>query len=331
MDGETTRRSLLAAGALVALTNSKGANEALARTLDRPAQLIVNFAPAGVMDVVARLYAERLRDLYAPAVVVMNRPGAAGRIGIEAAKTAPHDGSVILMTPETLMVIFPFVYPKTLRYDPERDFIPVTGLSSFGFAWVVSASHPAQDFAQYVEWARKQAAVDYSAPAAGSTPHFLAVSLAKAVDFRPNFVAYSQGSMALADLYADRIKGYMAVAGSVAEQHRTGRVRILAVTLPKRLPTLPDVPTFTELGYPQLTADEWFGIFLPAGTPSSIVSELHSAIAQAGASPEMRKSLRDMEQYPVSTTPQEFTARLRAERERWGPIVKESGYKVEDQ
>lgn len=328
MDSEMTRRSLLGAGAALAMSNAVPTG-AFAATVDKPAQLIVNFAPVGVMDVVARLYAEKLRDIYAPSVVVMNRPGAAGRIGIEAAKTSPKDGSVVLMSPETLMVIYPFVYPKTLRYDPERDFIPVTGLSSFGFAWVVSVDHPAQNLQQYIEWAKSQTEVDYSAPAAGSTPHFLAVLLAKSAGFRLNFISYSQGSQAMADLFTNRIKGYMAVAGSAVQNARGGKVRVLAVTTRERMPSLPEAPTFAELGYPQMTADEWYGIFLPAGTPQAVVTGLHASIAQVSAAPEMRKQLTDLEQYPVSTTPEQFAARLRAERDRWGPIVKESGYKVE--
>ncbi len=330
MDDGMTRRSILGASAVMAVTGALP-GKASAAALDPPAQLIVNFAPVGVMDVVARLYAERLRDIYAPSIVVMNKPGAAGRIGIEAAKTSPRDGSVILMSPETLMVIYPFVYPKTLRYEPERDFIPVTGLSSFGFAWVVSVDHPAQNLQQYIEWAKAQTDVDYSAPAAGSTPHFLAVLLAKSAGFRLNFISYSQGSMAMADLFTNRIKGYMAVAGSAVQNARGGKVRVLAVTTAQRMSSLPEAPTFAELGFPQLTADEWYGIFLPAGTPRSVVNDLHASIAKVGATPEMRKSLTDLEQYPVTTTPEQFAARLRAERERWGPIVKESGYKVEDE
>ncbi|WP_052401422.1 Bug family tripartite tricarboxylate transporter substrate binding protein [Muricoccus aerilatus] len=328
MERTTTRRALLRAGA-AGLSGLAVPHRALAQgpLLDRPARLIMNFSAGGVMDTVARLYAERLRGQYAPQVIVDNRPGGAARIGVELAKTAPADGTTFLMTPETMMVLYPFIY-RSLRYDPQRDFVPVTGLSSFGFGWMVDANHPAKDFHGFVEWARRQTEIDYATPAAGSTPHFVSVIMAQALGLRLSHVPYREMAMAFADLNGGRIAAYMSVIGTAAEQHRSGRMRLLAVTMPQRVATLPDVPTFAELGFPQFTADEWYGIFLPAGTPPPMVAGLHGAIARVAATPEMRASLLRLEQYPVETTPSQFAERLRAERARWEPVVRSSGYEV---
>ncbi|TPG58635.1 twin-arginine translocation pathway signal protein [Roseomonas nepalensis] len=323
-----TRRALVGAVPATALAGLGRPGVAVAQKLDRPARLVVNFSAGGVMDTVARLYADRLRGLYAPQVIVDNRPGAAARIGVELVKAAPPDGLTVLMTPETMMVLYPYIYTRTLRYDPTRDFIPVTGLSSFGFTWIVDANHPAKTLAEFVDWARKQPEVDFATPAAGSLPHFVSVMMARTLGIRLNHVPYREMSMAFADLNGGRISAYMSVIGTAAEQHRSGRVRALAVTMPERVSTLPDVPTFAELGHPQLTADEWYGIFLPAGTPDGVVRSLHGAIGEVASTAEMRVALARVEQYPVSTTPTEYAARLRSERERWGPVVRESGYEV---
>ncbi|MCK8787352.1 tripartite tricarboxylate transporter substrate-binding protein [Roseomonas sp. NAR14] len=330
MEPATTRRALLRAGMPLGLAWLGGPREAAAQLMDRPARLIMNFSAGGVMDTVARLYAERLRGIYAPQAIVDNRPGGAARIGVEIAKDAPPDGRAFLMTPETMMVLYPFIYTRTLRYDPQRDFVPVTGLSSFGFSWLVDANHPARNFGEFVEWARRQPEVYYATPAAGSTPHFLSVMMARALGLRLSHVPYRETAMALADLNGGRIAAYVTVIGTAAEQHRSGRMRALAITMPQRVPTLPDVPTFAELGFPQFTADEWYGIFLPAGTPRQFVTGLHDAIARVSALPEMQAALLKLEQYPVSTTTEQFVARLQAERDRWGPVVRESGYEVAD-
>ncbi|MDO9714372.1 tripartite tricarboxylate transporter substrate-binding protein [Paracraurococcus lichenis] len=306
------------------------AGRARAEVVERQARLVINFSAGGVMDTVARLYAERLRGLYAPQVLVDNRPGAAARLGIELVKAAPADGTTVLMTPETMMVVYPYIYTRTLRYDPQRDFIPVTGLSSFGFAWVVDANHPAKTFAEFVDWAKQRSDVPYASPAAGSTPHFLSVEMGRELGMNLVHVAYREIAMIFADLNGGRIGAYMTVVGTAVEQHRAGRVRVLAVTTPRRVASLPDVPCFAELGYGQFTADEWYGIFLPAGTPAPVVAGLHGAIARVARTEEIQAALARLEQYPVDTTPAGFTARLASERERWGPIIRASGYTVEE-
>lgn len=331
MKNIVTRRALTHAGAFAGiggLTVPRGA-WAQRPVVDRPARLVMNFSAGGVMDTVARIYAERLRGLYAPQVIVDNRPGGAARIGVELVKNAPPDGYTFLMTPETMMVLYPLIY-RTLRYDPQRDFVPVAGLSSFGFTWMVDANHPAKDLRSFVEWARNQPEIDYASPAAGSTPHFLSVAMGKQFGLRLSHVPYRDFAMAFADINGGRLAAYMSVIGTAAEQHRAGRMRALAVTTPERVPSLPEVPTFAELGFPQLTADEWYGIFLPAGTPRPIVEGLSGAIARVAAMPELRASLQQLEQYPVGATPEQFADRLRTERARWEPIVKESGYEVSE-
>ena len=319
------RRAAL--GALPALLLARGA---AAQPLDRVARILVGFPAGGAADVVARLYAERLRGTYAQQVVVENRAGAAGRIAIDATKAAAPDGTTLLFTPESMMTIYPHIYPRTLRYDGVRDFVAGGATSSFPFAFVVAANHPARDFAGFVAWAKAQRDVSYATPAAGSVPHFLSEQMSRKLGLGFVHVAYRGGLAAVPDLVSGRLSGIMGVLGDMAEQHRGGHVRILAVTAPQRIAGLPEVPTFAELGHADLTASEMYTIFLPAGTPAPVVEGLERTIAAANATPEMRAALARMEQTPVVMGTRALTEHLARERERWGPIVQATGYTAEE-
>ncbi len=321
----TTRRTAFGLAATAIL-----AGAARAQTLDRVVRLLVGFPPGGAADIVARIYAERLRGTYAQQVVVENRPGAAARIALDAAKAAVPDGATLVFTPESMLTIYPHIYPKTLRYDGIKDFMPGGAASSFPFAFVVAANHPARDLAGFAQWAKTQRDVSYCSPAAGSMPHFLAEQMSAKLDLRLMHVAYRGTGPALPDLTSGRLSAIMGVLGDMAEQHRAGHVRVLAISAPRRAASLPDVPTFAELGYPDLTAEELYTILLPAGAPAPVVEGLERAIATASANPELRAALAKMEQVPVPLGSSGMAERIRKERDRWGPIVKATGYTAEE-
>ncbi|MBI0536122.1 hypothetical protein D9599_11110 [Roseomonas sp. KE2513] len=306
------------------------ARAARAQGLDRTVRLLVGFPPGGAADIVARIYAERLRGGFAQQVVVENRPGAAARIALEAAKAAVPDGSTLVFTPESMLTIYPHIYPRTLRYDGLKDFVPGGATSSFGFAFIVAANHPARDFASFVQWARTQRDVSYASPAAGSMPHFLAEQMSRKLDLRLMHVAYRGTGPAMPDLATGRLSGIMGVIGDMGEQHRAGHVRVLAITSPRRVASLPDVPTFAELGHAELTSEELYTILLPAGAPAPVVEALERAIAAASANPELRAALAKMEQTPSALGSRGMAERIASERERWGPIVRDTGYTAEE-
>ncbi|MBD0274916.1 MAG: twin-arginine translocation pathway signal protein [Acetobacteraceae bacterium] len=327
-----TRRATLAALAAAA-GSAGGCRRATAQqpTVDRIARLVVGFPPGGSSDTVSRLYAERLRGLYAPQIVVENRAGAGGRLALEAVKAARPDGTTLVQTPASMLTVYPHIYPKTLRYDALADFVPVTPVCAFPFALAVRPDHPAKAFPEFVAWAKRQGgAVPFASPAAGAVPHFLGVQMAKATGLQLTHVPYRGAAPAIQDLIAGQIPMVVVVAGEVAEFHRAGQVRILAMSSPERVPRLPDAPTFSELGHPDLTTEEWFGVLLPAGTPAPLVEGLHRAIGAAAATPELQEALARLEYRTAMMDPRDFAARIRAERERWGPIVQESGFKAEE-
>src|SRR3712207_6172521 len=154
--------------------------------------------------------------------------------------------------------------------------------------------------------------------------------MAKALGLQLLHVPYRGAAPAIQALLGGEIPMVVVVAGEVTEFHRTGQVRILAVSSPERMPRLPDLPTFAELGHPDLTAEEWFGVLLPAQTPAPLVEGLRRALAAAAGTPELQEALARLEYKASTSSPQEFAARIRAERERWGPIVQESGFKAEE-
>jgi tripartite-type tricarboxylate transporter receptor subunit TctC len=326
----TTRRAFLGAAALLAAPPLVAPRSGAAQTIARPARIIVGFPAGGSSDVVARLYAERLRMTYATQIVVENRTGAAGRIAVEAVKAAIPDGETILQTPASMLTLQPHVFPRQVRYDGLTDLIPVSTVVTFPFALAVPANHPARDFAGFVAWARTQADIPYASPAAGASPHFMGVMLAKAIGATMTHVSYRGAAPAVQDLIAGRIQAFIGVLGDVAPQNGQG-LRILAVSSAARNPRYPGIPTFAELGHPGLTKDEWFGMLLPAGTPQPVVQGLFEAIRRAAAEPAMREALEKLD-YAATTSdsPAAFAARIRREREEWAVIVRESGVQLDD-
>lgn len=323
-----TRRAALLGAAFAAA--GPLARPAFAQTIQRPARIIVGFPAGGSSDVVARLYAERLRGLYAPQFVVENRTGAAGRIAVEAVKAAPADGETVLQTPASMLTLQPHVFPRQVRYDALTDLVPVSTVVAFPFALAVPANHPARDLAGFAAWARTQAEIPYASPAAGAAPHFMGVMLAKAIGATMTHVSYRGAAPAVQDLIGGRIQAFMGVLGDVTPQLGQG-LRILAVSLPQRSPRYPDIPTFAELGHPNLTKDEWFGMLVPAGTPAPAVQGLFQAIRGVAARPDVREAIEKLD-YSATTSdsPAAFAERIRREREEWAGIVRESGVQLDE-
>lgn len=326
-----TRRSALAALAGAPLAARRPAAQGQgAPALNRAARTVIGFAPGGSSDVVARLLAERLRPGYAPQVLVDNRPGAGGRLAVDAVKGSAPDGTAWLQTPTSVMTIYPHVYTRTLRYDAFTDFVPVTPVCGFPFGFAVAAGHPAKTLAEFVAWSKARGTTDWASPAPGSMPHFLGVQFGQLAGLALNHIPYRGGAPMLQDLIGGNIQAALGVLGEQTPLLAGGQLRILAVSAPNRLPRLPEVPSFAEMGYPAMTAEEQFGAFLPAGASAPLVGALHRGLSAALATTEVREALMRLEYEPQSMEPPAFAARLRAEREHWGPIVAASGFKPEE-
>lgn len=307
------------------------ATPVVAQTVPRPARVVIGFPPGGSSDVVARLYAERLRGVYAPQVVVDGRVGAAGRIAVEFVKAADADGTTFLQTPASMLTLQPHVFAREVRYDALTDLIPVSTVCSYPFAFAVPKDHPAQTLPAWIDWAKAQRRdLPWASPAAGSAPHFMGIVLAKKAGIEMTHVPFRGAAPAVQELIAGRLSCFIGVLGDVSPQQGEG-LRMLAVSSPARNPRFPAVPTFAELGHPDLNKDEWFGALLPAGTPAPVVTALHRAIVAAAAMPEMVAALDRLEYAPtVSASPAEFAARIRQERADWGAVVRDSGFRPEN-
>lgn len=319
------RRALLGGG-----LGLLAAGKASAQVVPRNARVVIGFPAGGSSDIVARLYAEKLRGVYAPNMIVDGRVGAAGRIAVEHVRDADKDGTTYLQTPASMLTLQPHVFASQVRYDALTDFIPVTTVCTFPFAFCVPMAHPARDIAGFAAWAKAQPnEIPFASPAAGATPHFMGLMLAQALGIRMTHVPYRGAVPAVQDLIAGRLNAFMGVLGDVTPHQGTG-LRMLAISSPARHPRFADVPSFQELGYANLTNEEWFGALLPAGTPAPVVQGLFTALTQAAATAEMRAALERLDfNSGVSASPAEFAARIRREREAWGPVVRASGFTPE--
>ncbi len=320
------RRAALAMAALPLL-----ARPILAQAPRGLTRILVGFPPGGSADITARLMAERLRGLYAANVVVENRPGASGRLAAEAVKAAEPDGTTMLLTASSILTLLPHIYRATIRYDSFADFIPVSPAGQFphGMAVGPRAGMPG-NIREFAAWARTQPEVTYGSASAGTTLHFLGIQFAKAAGLAMTHVPYRGSAPAVQDLIAGVTGASFHPMVDLAGHAEGGRIRLVATTAPQRLERFPDVPTFAEQGFPQLTTSEWFGVFLPARTPSATVEALNQAVRQVSAQVDYREALARLVMTPRPLGLAEFAALVRHDYDRWGPIVAESGFRPEE-
>ncbi|MBR0646402.1 tripartite tricarboxylate transporter substrate-binding protein [Plastoroseomonas hellenica] len=325
MSGGVGRRSALAAIAAAAL-----AQRAAAQQPGRTGRAIVGFPPGGTADAVTRIYVERMRAAMGSQVIVDNRPGAGGRLALELLKPLPADGSAFVVTPASMLTIYPHLYTRTLRYDPLNDFTPVSPVCVFPFGLAVGARHPSRTLQDFVTWTKARGAVDWASPVPGSMPHFIGTQFARTAGLSLNHVPYRGSAPAMQDLLAGTIQAVILPIGEMTAFHRGGEARLLAVTSPDRLPRLSDVPTFAEAGLGELTHEEWYGAVLPARAPAPVVAALQAAIAAAAATPELQDALTRIDIAPLVLEADAFRSRMRREHAAWAPIVAASGFNPDE-
>jgi len=297
--------------------------------IDKPVRIIVGFPPGGTADVMARAVADKMKDTLGQPVIVENRPGAIGRIAADAVKAAAPDGSTIMVMPIGPMAVVPHTY-KTLSYDPLKDFAPIGMGSTFQFAVAAGPQSGAKTWSEYVVWAKANPGKSsYATSGAGSLPHFFGLLVARESGIELLHVPYKGSAAYMNELLGGNVPLAVDAIADLTEQHRAGKIRILASSGAKRSTAVPDVPTFAELGIKGVEAEGWFGFFAPAKTPKAIIDQLNRSLNQALTSPEIAQRLAGLGLDPATSTPEEFARILAADYAKWGPVVKASGFTAE--
>jgi tripartite-type tricarboxylate transporter receptor subunit TctC len=320
------RRFLFAsAGGIASL--AAGLAPARSQPVHATARVLVGFPPGGPSDVMARLVAEQMKA-YAPTTIVENRPGAGGRLVMDVLKNSAADGSVMVLTPAVAVALYPHVY-KSLSYNPQQDFAPVTTVSTTAMLFVIGPLVPSsvKTLADFIAWCRANPnQSSYGSPGAGSPLHFLGVMLSRAAGFEYLHVPFQGTAPSIQSLLGSQIASCISPIGPFVPHVRAGALRALATTGAQRSPLLPDVPTIAEAGYPALEFAEWFGIFVPARTPGATVETLSGVLRAALQTRDVQAGLANQSVDAGGLTPADFARQVKADFDRWGPIVKASGF-----
>jgi tripartite-type tricarboxylate transporter receptor subunit TctC len=312
--------SILVAAALAA---SAAASAQGARTV----RILVGFPPGGGTDAIARILAERLKDELGAAVVVDNRPGAGGQIAAQALKAAPADGNTVFLSHDHTISILPLV-TKNPGFDPAQDFVAVAGFATFVNAFAVSGGTPAKSVAEYVNWVKSQqggkSAVGIPAPA--SVPEFLVKVIGEKYSLSLAAAPYRGSAPLMADMLGNQIPAGVASIPDFIENHKAGRLRVVAVLGSARQAALPDVPTFAELGLAGFEDVPYYGIFAPAGTGRAALEQFGAGLEKALRVADVRERLTAMG-LTVGFMPQKQLAdRERAYTQTWTRIIRNSGF-----
>ena len=304
---------------------------ALAQALDQ-VKILYGFPPGSAGDSVARRVAEKLAGTaYTKNPgVVENKPGAGGRIAIETLKASPADGSVLALAPVSALAVYPHIYPK-LSYKPE-DVTPVSIGAVMFHGLAVGPAVPAEvkTLKDFLAWAKANPdKANYGSPGAGSMPHLLGALLGLRAGVPLRHVPYRGTVPSITDLVGGQVAAAMNPSGDYLQYIKAGRVRVLATSGRQRSPYLPDVPTFIELGYPDVTSEEWFGFYAPARTPAATLANANAAVHQALKDKAVIDSLALVGLLAHASSPQEMAADQKSEFERWAPLVKQIGFTAE--
>jgi tripartite-type tricarboxylate transporter receptor subunit TctC len=295
----------------------------------KPVRIIVPFPPGGVADIVARPIAERLQRLLGQPVVVESRGGATGTLGASFVAHSPPDGYTLLLGTTNEIAMSPTLY-KSLPYDPTKAFAPVTSVAVFPNVLVVGMDVPAQNVAELITLARnKPNTLTFGSSGIGSTNHLTLEIFQRQANVAIRHVPYRGGGPALNDVFGGHITGMFATLPSAVSLKKAGKLRALAVTGTHRSEALPDVPASQEVGLPELVVTTWNGVLVPAGTPEDVIERLHVTLTSAVSDPELKQTFAAFGAETELISPEQFTARIRGDFDRWSSVIRQAGILVE--
>ena len=295
-----------------------------------PVKLLVGFPPGGGTDAIARTLADKLKDQLGMPVVVENKAGAGGQLAAQALKAAAPDGMTLFLSHDHTISIL----PQTVRspgFDPAKDFVPVAGFATFVNALAVSGGTPAKSVTEYVAWVKNQGAGKgtVGVPAPASTPEFLVKIIGQKYGLDLQAAPYRGSAPMMADMLGNQIAAGTGSVPDFIENHKAGKIRVVAVLGGARQATLPDVPTFTELGLTGFEDLPYYGIFAPAGTPKATIDKFSDALAKVVAMPDVKERLTAMGLTVGFMTQQQLATREQAYTQVWGKLIKASGFQAQ--
>ena len=296
---------------------------------NKPIRLIVPFPPGGGNDVIARLIAQKLSDRFGQQVVVDNKAGANGIVGLQALMQSPADGYTLAVAAAGPMAVNPSLYDK-LPYDPTKDFSPITNMVNYPLLLVVHPSVPVKTTLDLVNLAKaKPKQLFFASPGSGNSGHLAGELFNTMAQVQTVHVPYKGQGPALADLLTGQVQMLYSSIPSVLPQVRSGQLNALAVGSAKRLSSLPDIPTLAETGVPGYEAYSWVGIVAPAKTPKAIVTRLNQEIVDILKQKDVAEKLNQQGALPVGDTPEQFGAYIKAEIDKWGAVVRAANIKAD--
>jgi len=287
------------------------------------ARLLAGFPAGGSIDAVSRRFADVLKGSVAETVIVDNRPGAGGRIAIDVLRKGPTDGSHWLVTPGSMLVIYPHVYRK-LSYDPQRDLLPVAPIAHVPLALAVGPAVPTsvRDVPGFIAWMRENSAhTNIGTPAAGNITHFVAFLLSRSSGLKLQYVPFRGSAPALQDLLGGQVPAVINPLTELLPHLPSGKLRVVAVSSPRRSRFVPQVPTFIEQGHPSVVGSEWIGLFAHPGTPRRMVDRMAAAVRDAGRAPVVREALEKLALEPAGDeSSAQFARRIAGELASWKEV-----------
>jgi tripartite-type tricarboxylate transporter receptor subunit TctC len=296
---------------------------------DKAIRFVSPFPPGGGNDTATRIVTQKLAELTGQSVIVENRGGAGGNLGAELAAKSPADGYTAFTGQVSIMAVNPALYART-GFDSLRDFVPLTQINAAPLVIVVAAASPFKTFQELAaETKAKPGSVTFATPGNGTLSHLLGEVLKQEAGMDMVHVPYKGAGTAITDLLGGQVGAMITSTSSVAGFVQNGKMRALAVTSPRRLGVFKDVPMLAELGYRNMVFDDWYGFFLPAGTPKERVDYLAQALVRALNAPEVVSRIRDGGSEVVANTPAQFAEVLRADIARWSQAVKLTGLRLD--
>ena len=321
----TAMLCMLAAGALIVPAGLTSAQQPYP---DKPIRLISPFAPGGGNDIMARMLAQKLTESWGKQVIVDNRPGGNTVIGTEALVKSPPDGYTLLLAGSAHVTT-----PLLVRtpYDAIRDFSPVTTLGASELILVANASLPAATLQELIALARsKPGALNFASSGNGGTPHLAGEQMNIMAGINMQHIPYKGIGPAVIDLISGQVQLAFSPAINFMPHIISGKLKAIAVSGDKRLPALPQVPTFAEAGLPGFTATNWYGVLAPAGSPRQVIAKLSGEIGRIMLSPDIRGKLASQGTDPFVTTPEQFAALIKADMARYAKIIKAAHIRAEN-